>query len=398
MKWTQTEGYRTFSCMLAMLIGVGLVRYAYSPLIPSMLGQHWITAGQAGYLGTVNFVGNLAGALLCAPLVRRFSATGVCRVSLVIGLLSVTASAWDLGFFWLILTRLLAGLAAAGAMIPGPAIAVAGAPSESRGRILGLVFAGAGVGVIGLSLLLPVVLEGGPTSGWLFTGALVAVFLAIGWVGLREAPAVSAEQAPDAAIEPDRLHLWILAAAYSLVAIGIVPHSIYLSAYVHQALHLPTSFSAMVFAVYGVGVLVGAPLLDGVLAKRLGTWESLVLSSALGLGAVAVVLLTENIIWVVASGAALGAAQMGVASITSHRVIELAGPVAHTRWWSLMTIGFNVGQAGGALAMGAFLSTHWGYPAGFWMAGVALALATTLAFFVRRSDPSPFAGAHHKIS
>ena len=78
------------------------------------------------------------------------------------------------------------------------------------------------------------------------------------------------------------------------------------------------------------------------------TWGSLILSSALGLGAVAVVLLTENIAWVVASGAVLGAAQMRIASITSHRVIELAGPVAHTRWWSLMTIGFNVGQAAGA--------------------------------------------------
>ena len=48
--------------------------------------------------------------------------------------------------------------------------------------------------------------------------------------------------------------------------------------------------------------------------------------------------------------------------------------------------------------MGAFLSAHWGYLAGFWMAGVALVIATALAFFVRRSGASPFAGAHHKIS
>ena len=48
MKWTQAQGYRTFSCMVAMLIGVGLVRYADSPLLPSMLDHHWISAGEAG--------------------------------------------------------------------------------------------------------------------------------------------------------------------------------------------------------------------------------------------------------------------------------------------------------------------------------------------------------------
>ena len=50
--------------MLVMLAGIGLVRYAYSPLIPSMLDHHWITAAEAGYIGTFNFIGNNQQALL----------------------------------------------------------------------------------------------------------------------------------------------------------------------------------------------------------------------------------------------------------------------------------------------------------------------------------------------
>ena len=73
--------YRIISSMLAMLTGIGLVRYSYSPLIPSMLSEHWMTAPQAGYLGTVNFIGNLVGAIFCAMLARRFSAGTVCRFS-----------------------------------------------------------------------------------------------------------------------------------------------------------------------------------------------------------------------------------------------------------------------------------------------------------------------------
>lgn len=63
-----------------------------------------------------------------------------------------------------------------------------------------------------------------------------------------------------------------------------------------------------------------------------------------------------------------------------------------------MTIGFNVGQATGALAMGAFLSAGWGYLAGFWMAGGAMAISVLLAIFVRRARPVVFAGGHRTIS
>lgn len=38
--------YRTFSAMPCMLVGIGLVRYTYSPLLPSMLDHHWITPSQ----------------------------------------------------------------------------------------------------------------------------------------------------------------------------------------------------------------------------------------------------------------------------------------------------------------------------------------------------------------
>ncbi|MCH2181764.1 MAG: YbfB/YjiJ family MFS transporter [Mariniblastus sp.] len=376
------QGYRTFSAMLSMLVGIGLVRYSYSPLLPSMLDHHWIDAGQAGYLGTVNFIGNLVGALVCAPLARRFGAVRICRIALLLGLVSVSASAWDLGFWWLVATRSLAGLSAAGAMILSPIIASSGVENARRGRVIGIVFAGAGLGVIGLSFSLPLFLGGGPWGGWLFTAVLVLVCTLLAWRGLveptDEAPGTTLSQATGRS----PLSLWILGVAYTLAAVGIVPHSIYLSAYVHQVLGEPVSFATMVFGVYGVGVLLGGPLLDGQLTGRLGTWLALLVSTAVGLAAVAVVLLTDNVAWVVASGGLLGMSQMGVASITAHRVLEIAGPDNHTRWWARVTVGFNIGQAGGALAMGAMLHAGWHYATGFWMAAVSFTVSIMLAMLV----------------
>ena len=176
--------YRVFSCLLAMLAGIGLVRYSYSPLIPSMLDHHWITASEAGYLGTVNFLGNLVGAIFCAMLAHRFTAGRVCRAALLIGLLSVAASGLDLGFAWLAGCRFLAGLTAAGVMILTPVIAVSGIRQSARSTVIGSVFVGAGVGVIGLSLLLPIFITSSPSGGWFFTAALVLACTLLGWAGL----------------------------------------------------------------------------------------------------------------------------------------------------------------------------------------------------------------------
>ena len=376
--------YRIFSSVLAMLAGIGLVRYSFSPLIPSMLKHDWITASEAGYIGTINFVGNLVGAIFCAALARRWTAGRVCRWSMLVGLASVLGSGFDLGFVWLSGCRFLAGLTAAGTMILAPVIAVSGIREALRSTVIGTVFVGAGFGVIGMSLLMPMFILDGPAGGWWFTSALVLACIVLSWAGLS--PSVPTDR--PAVNEPPhpyvRRTMWIFFLAYLLAAVGIVPHSIYLSAYIHQALDKPVGFSTMVYAIYGGGVLIGGPLF-GLAARAIGSRWALIASVLCGLAAVGIVLSTRSLWFVVASGAILGAGQMGIAACTTHYAMELVGPARHTAWWGRLTIGFNIGQASGALGMGAMLSVGLGYLAGFWMAATAFALSAILLFFVRPS-------------
>jgi hypothetical protein len=52
----------------ASLIGIGLARFAYSPLLPAIVGAHWFQPGTAAYLGAANLAGYLVGALLGRPM------------------------------------------------------------------------------------------------------------------------------------------------------------------------------------------------------------------------------------------------------------------------------------------------------------------------------------------
>ena len=368
--------------MLAMLASIGLVRYAYSPLVPSMIGHDWISNAQVGYLGTVNFIGNVLGAVLCGWLSRRFSGGVVIRAALVLGLASVGLSALDWGPWWLGGCRFFAGFTAAGGMILAPALATQGVPAAHRGRIIGTVFAGAGLGVVLLSLTLPGIMGDRPEVGWLYAAGLTLVCLIIAWTGLKTRASARAGPVAAEASNPNRGRLVLLATAYLFAAAAIVPHSIYLAAYLHVVMDQPLSFSMSVYAVYGAGVLIGGPLLDGPLQRLIGRRAALTLAMVLGLIAALMVTLTQSVWIAVASGAVLGVSQMGYASLTTHRVLALAGPSGHIRWWGRLTVVFNTSMAGGAFAMGYLISigstVAWGYLAGFWMAAGCFAISAVL--------------------
>ena len=55
--------YATLAGFWMIAIGLCLCRYAYTPLIPSMIDKHWVTKAGAGYLGGFNCLGYLIGCL-----------------------------------------------------------------------------------------------------------------------------------------------------------------------------------------------------------------------------------------------------------------------------------------------------------------------------------------------
>src|SRR2546428_10400525 len=47
----------------AVLVGNGLGRFAYTPLLPALISDHWFSPSAAAYLGAANLAGYLAGAV-----------------------------------------------------------------------------------------------------------------------------------------------------------------------------------------------------------------------------------------------------------------------------------------------------------------------------------------------
>src|SRR5918911_2560505 len=88
----------TLSALCAILVGIGLARFAYTPLIPALVEAHWFAPAEAAYLGAANLAGYLAGALAGRPLAARLPVPALLRGTMLLASLSFLACATPLPF------------------------------------------------------------------------------------------------------------------------------------------------------------------------------------------------------------------------------------------------------------------------------------------------------------
>jgi len=361
--------------MACMLAAIGFVRYAYAPLMPAMFHAGWLDPTLAAYIGAGNFAANLLAAMAAARLARRFTAGRVARWSLLLGVLATAGDALPLGTWWIGLCRVAAGCTAAGIMVLVPVIAVRGVATERRSVIAGLLFTGSGLGVVIASLVIPVSIADGPGGGWLVMGGGTLLCTLLAWAMLRPMPDPSEAATPEPICRTNRVAIMTLLLSYGLFAVCSVPHSIFLSAYLHHELGLPPPQAALAYISYGIGLAAGGP----VLARVAGLRKAAVASVCFGSAAIAIALLSRNVTLVIVSGGLLGMAQMGMVPIGSLCCLELAGPTGHACWWGRFTATYTLGVCLGTLAMGAMFHAGLGYLDGFWMAAGFNALSLLLA-------------------
>jgi predicted MFS family arabinose efflux permease len=168
---------------------------------------------------------------------------------------------------------------------------------------------------------------------------------------------------------------------YGLAAVGLVPHMIFLVDFIARGLGQGLAAGARYWVLFGLGAVAG-PILAGFAADRLGFRSALRLAFLAQALAIALVVLTDRPLALMASSAIVGACVPGVVPLALGRVHELVEDEAGRKAaWSRCTAAFALGQAVAAYAFaylfartdGAYLTL---FAAG--AAAVLLALAIDL--------------------
>ncbi len=372
----------TLAGLCATLVGIGLARFAYTPLIPPLITEGWFAPSQAAYLGAANLAGYLAGAVLARRLAAVAGTTLVLRAMMVLATAAFFACALPISFAWFFLWRFGAGLAGGVLMALAAPSVLARIPARRRGLAGGIIFTGVGLGIAASGSLVPALLRLGLFETWLGLGALSLMLTLLAWGGWPGADSQHSA-APAAPVpphgRPPGLALKMLFVVYGLNAAGLVPHMVFLVDYIARGLDRGLAVGADYWVLFGLGAMVG-PVLFGHLADRGGFRLALRLGFLAQAVAVALLAVTANPVWMAVSSVVVGAFVPGIVPLVLGRVHELIPDDGQARKaaWSGATVAFALGQAGAAYGLSFLFAETGGYALLFALGAVALVVALAI--------------------
>ena len=212
-----------------MAAAVGIGRFCYTPLLPSMQEALGWTVSQAGDVASANFLGYMVGALAAAVLARRptrrvwlFAGMALSAITTAAGTVIIAFPVWA-GL------RFCSGVASALCLVLGTAVVIEFLVSHSRAPLGALHFSGVGGGIV-VSVL---VIELARRAGWSVFGQWGALgftamaLFASAWLIMRALPRQSAAGG-GAASSPASGHVFMtgllkrLITAYGLFGFGYI--------------------------------------------------------------------------------------------------------------------------------------------------------------------------------
>jgi predicted MFS family arabinose efflux permease len=365
------------SGLCASLVGIGLARFAYAPLLPALIAAGWFSAADAAYLGAANLAGYLAGAILARPMASRAPAHRVLQAMMVLATISLFACAWPLSFLWFFAWRFAAGLAGGVLMVLAATTILPHVAPGRRGLASGAIFTGVGLGIVASGTLVPLLMQIGLRETWLGLGALTLVLTLAAWGGWPRDAAQphKAEPAPLRASGPV---LSALMLEYALNAAGLVPHMVFLVDFIARGLALGLEIGAVFWVIYGVGATFG-PLCVGAIADKIGFRMALRLAFVVQAAAIGMLALTTGTAALVISSLVIGAFTPGVVPLVLGRLQELiADAKGRTAAWGFATTAFSLGQAAAAYGFSYLFAQSAGGYALLFMLGAAAVVAALL--------------------
>jgi predicted MFS family arabinose efflux permease len=366
-----------FAGFCASLIGIGLARFAYTPLLPVLIQAHWFSASDVVYLGAANLMGYLVGAVLGRPLAARIGNVTTLRVMKVLVTLAFLACAFPVSTSWFFVWRLLSGVAGGVIMVLVAATVLPHVPGDRKGLATGAVFFGLGCGIAASGTLVPLLLEFGLRETWIGLAALSAVLTAASWRGWPKDAAPATGHATTTASSGPAAFIRILYLQYAFMAAGLVPAMIFFVDFIARGLDAGAALGARFWVLYGVGAMVGPPLY-GAFADRLGARRALRLILSAQAIAVAALAAANNYLLIGLLTVMIGSFPPGIIPPVLARVREIVpgSDGQQNAIWSRATTVFAASQALSGYASSAIFNSFGGnYRFLFLMSAVTIALA-----------------------
>ncbi len=368
--------------ILAIVVGVGVARFAFTSLLPFML-EDFLSLSEAGYLASFNYVGYFAGALFCIFIHDIQTKVKYFRLGMVLSILTTLVLATtDNVILWFI-SRILAGFGSAMVLIVGASLVMVKLNLQDKTKAMGVHFSGIGFAIAVSELISRAVLEYGTWSeAWLVLSlfALMVSFYVMYILSFDALPEPKTQHADfnKSIFSP---YVLLLVLAYFTEGVG----------YVVQGTFLPDIINSLE-GLNGVGnlgwLIVGiAGIPSSIvwmrLAYRYGSINVIMVAMALQVVGILLPTLSQNIFLNLLSGALYGSTFIGLVALFLHYGGQLGGrhPVV---LMGALTAAYGVGQVVAPLYCVA-MTEHFGtYSPALYLTAAIVSLGIAVLLFAKR--------------
>ena len=366
--------------MVALSIAMGLGRFVYTPILPSMMEELGLSASDAGLVASINFAGYLAGAILASFIGGQGRERFVGMSALFANAVLLAAMALTENIQAFLVIRFLAGMASAFVLIFLITLVMRHLVAAGRGDLQDVYFGGVGIGMASSSLLVGwlATVHAGWQTAWIW--ASIAAFAGAALVFAlvdepRRARGVAAESALP--MTPDMLRIIF---AYGFAGFGYVVTATFLIAIVRQG-DAGTSAETLVWTVTGITAVVSVWFWNRV-ARRWGKANAFAGACVIQAVGVAASVAAGGVAGPLIGGALLGLTFMATTALGFQIAHELAID-AQRRAVALLTVAFGIGQILGPMIAGFVADKTGTFTAPSMLAAAVLVVAAIIARGIR---------------
>ncbi len=371
---------------LGVALHIGLARFAYGVVLPSLRQELGLGYTAGGVLNAVHLAGYLAGTLLAPNLARHLGMARMGRASNALvaagALLCALAPASPgVGAVLLGIGRLATGLGAGGAVIAIMVIVLARVDESSRAAASVLMWTGMAAAILGCGLGAAWLLQPGAWRWAFAVAALVAMVLVVGFPVQASAPQTSTG-GPGFTLASVATPNWAwLIAAYGCFGMGYIAYATFAGTRLAAA-QAPVALVTMTWTTLGLATLCGSAATLWLLGRP--TLRAYALPWALGLAAAGCAVTAQAGAAAALAGAVLvGLGMAAIPALVTAAARARSSAADYARAFSIATAVLGLGQFVGPVLAGA-LADLFGSAAAPWFGAAAYGLGAVLAGIDRR--------------
>ena len=399
---------------LSVVIAVGalgLGRFGYTVVLPSMKLGLGIGAVKAADLATGNMIGYLSFSVISGVLAARFGARVVISFFMLVVSSSMVLSGLADSYPVALIARTLTGIGSAGANIPVMALVAVWFSPRRRGLATGITVSGASIGLVITGLLVPAILRkfglGGWRQAWFVFAAFALLVSVVGLILLRSTPAQKGltpvgskgnqsgeKTALAGSVRKPALNwsllyksgqIWHLAGIYVLFGFSYVIYATFFVDYLTSEAGFVIEQAGSLWSAIGTVSIVSG-FIWGSVSDRLGRKYGLALVFLIQAASYALFGLWRSVPGFYLSALFFALTAWSVPAIMAASAGDLLGARMAAAAFGFISLFLSVGQVFGPFVAGRIAAVSGSYSYAFVAAAVAAVLGAMAALFLKMRD------------